>query len=57
MTYICENCNYYRFLKEDEYAGRIGTCRYNPPIAVPAIFSDFPRVKAGSWCGKHKELV
>lgn len=54
MTYVCENCHFYRYLKQDEYAGRIGTCHYNPPAPGKSTWDDFPQVRAGSWCGKWK---
>lgn len=52
--YICENCRYYRYLKEDEYAGKIGTCHYNPPIFVKGEWNQFPMVKPGSYCGQWR---
>lgn len=55
MTAKCENCFFYRYSRMDEYAGRIGTCHYNPPATGKSTWDDFPQVRAGSWCGKWKE--
>lgn len=54
MTYICENCEYYRYLKEDEYAGKIGTCHYNPPVYDYNAWNAFPQVKPSAFCSKWK---
>lgn len=52
MTYICENCKFYKYNRVDEYAGKIGTCHYNPPVYEPREWNRFPQVKPSSWCGK-----
>ena len=54
--YICENCQYYKYTRMDEFAGKVGQCRYNPPTwNNHRDLNNFPHVKANAWCGKHKK--
>lgn len=54
--YICENCQYYEYNRVDEFAGKVGQCRYNPPTwNNHRDLNNFPQVKANAWCGKHKK--
>lgn len=58
MTYVCENCQYYEYNRMDEFAGKVGQCRYNPPTYNwnnHRDLNNFPQVKANAWCGKHKK--
>ena len=58
MTYLCENCRYYKFDRIDEYAGKVGQCRYNPPTYNwnnHTALNNFPRIKADAWCGKFEQ--
>lgn len=43
----CKKCYYYQYSRMTEFAGEVGTCRYNPPY-----IDGFPEVKSTSWCGK-----
>lgn len=50
----CEDCNFYQHVKTAEHGGKIGQCRYYPPVYSEGTHSwnRWPQVTAGSWCGK-----
>ena len=56
MKRNCENCTW--FAKFDNRYEDIveGTCRINPPVAVPTQkISGFPFVHGDLWCGRFLE--
>lgn len=55
MTHFCESCRHYKYSHLDEFVGKIGQCRYNPPVYIHKEYNNFPRVRADAWCGKWKE--
>ena len=55
--YICENCRHFKYIRIDEYAGKVGQCRFNPPTYNCNNHRDinnFPQVRADAWCSKYQ---
>ena len=61
MKRMCHNCEFYTWVRRDQYAGDIGECRFNAPTADHRAVDNshrswnlWPRVRADAWCGKYQ---